>query len=143
MDNNPTGGNFGTGTGGSMSGANAGGSIPTTNPTGTNPATGGGELTPSSFGTTTGTESGGVSSGIVSILEKFGVSETQLNTVRETLKNVNIDQSLDKAKETVTDSITKAREYAKKNPGAVVAGLAVLVIGAGLIAAAASRKDNE
>jgi hypothetical protein len=84
-----------------------------------------------------------MSSGIVSILEKLGVSETQINSVRETLKSVNLDDSLEKAKESVTDSLNKAKNYAKENPGAVLGGLAVLVIGAGLLAGAVKRSGSK
>lgn len=141
MEENKTGGNLGV-TSGSMSGS-MGGATTTPNTTGMPESSQYGDTT-SDFGTTSAMEtSGGLSSGIVSVLEKFGVNEEQLNSVRETLKNVNIDQSLERAKEQVTESITKAREYAKRNPAAVAAGLAVLVIGAGLIAAAASRRNND
>lgn len=88
------------------------------------------------------TDDQGLSAGIVSVLEKFGVGENQINAVRDTLKNVNIDQQLDKAKEQVTDSLNKARDYAKQNPGAVLAGVAVLVIGAGLLASS-MKKDRD
>lgn len=96
-------------------------------------------------GITSATEGGdalGLSAGIVSVLEKFGVGESQINAVRDTLKNVNIDQQLDRAKEQVTDSLNKARVYAKQNPGAVLAGVAVLAIGAGLLAASV-KKDRD
>lgn len=140
MNENQFGGNIGNDSS-STSGASAGGSTPTTNPAATSDSS---SLSTSSFGTTEASETAasGFSTSIVSMLEKFGVNETQLNSVRETLKNVNLDQSLERAKEQVTDSIGKAREYAKKNPAAVAAGLAVLVIGAGLIAAAATRKGS-
>lgn len=97
----------------------------------------------SALGGNHGDTTSGMGAGVASILERFGISENQLNTVRETLKNVNLEESLDRAKEQVSDSISKAREYARQNPGAVAAGLAVLVIGAGLIAGAAMRKDKE
>ena len=144
MSDNQFGGNIGNDKN-SASGANAGGSTPTTNPSGTSGMSDSSSLTSSSFGTTEANETaaGGFSASVVNLLERFGVDESQLNSVRDTLKNVNLDQSLERAKETVTDSIGKAREYAKKNPAAVAAGLAVLVIGAGLIAAAATRKGHD
>lgn len=85
----------------------------------------------------------GLTSSVVSILERFGVGEPQVNAVREALKNVNVDQQLDRAREQVNDSINKAKQYARQNPGAVLAGVAVLVIGAGLIAGAALRRGSE
>jgi hypothetical protein len=88
-------------------------------------------------------ESGAFSSNVVSMLEKFGVGESQLNAVREALKNANVEQSLEKAREQVNEAVTNARTFAKKNPGAVMAGIAVVVIGAGLIAGAALRRNTE
>lgn len=88
-------------------------------------------------------ESAGMSAGVLSLLERFGVTESQLSAVRDTLKNVNLEESLDKAKEQVSESMTKARDYARQNPGAVAAGLAVLVIGAGLLAGAAMRNKDK
>lgn len=88
-------------------------------------------------------ETGAFSSNVVSMLEKFGVGETQLNAVREALKNANVEQSLEKAREQVNEAVTNARTFAKKNPGAVMAGIAVVVIGAGLIAGAALRRNTE
>ena len=129
------------------SGQNSGGSMApgsTTGTTGTGSTSGSSEAFSSSESNALGssTSDTGMSAGIVSVLEKFGVGENQINAVRETLKNVNIEQQLDKAKETVTESLTKARGYAKQNPGAVLAGVAVLVIGAGLLAAS-MKKDKE
>lgn len=86
---------------------------------------------------------GGLSAGIVSLLEKLGVNEAQVSSVRDTLKTANVDQALDKAREQVNEAVGKARTYAKQNPGAVLAGIAVLVVGAGLIAGAALRRNSE
>jgi hypothetical protein len=81
----------------------------------------------------------GLTSAVVALLEKMGVQQDQINTVKEALQNANIDESLEKAKEQVTETFGKARDYAKQNPKAVIAGLAVVAIGAGLITAAAKR----
>jgi hypothetical protein len=91
-------------------------------------------------GAATGT---GLSAGIVTLLEKFGVNESQISSVRESLEKANVDQALDKAREQVNDAVGKARTYAKQNPGAVLAGIAVLVVGAGLIAGAALKRNSE
>jgi hypothetical protein len=143
MDENQFGntGNSGQSSGGSM----APGSTTGTTGTGSTGTTSGSEAFSSSENSALGSSSmadSGMSAGIVSVLEKFGVGENQINAVRETLKNVNIDQQLDKAKETVTESLTKARGYAKQNPGAVLAGVAVLVIGAGLLAASMKKEKD-
>jgi hypothetical protein len=81
----------------------------------------------------------GLTASVVALLEKMGVQQEQINTVREALQNANVDESLEKAKEQVTETFGKARDYAKQNPKAVIAGLAVVAIGAGLITAAAKR----
>lgn len=88
-------------------------------------------------------ETGAFSSNVVSMLEKLGVGESQLNAVREALKNANVEQSLEKAREQVNEAVNSARTFAKRNPGAVMAGIAVVVIGAGLIAGAALRRNTE
>ncbi len=81
--------------------------------------------------------------GLVEILEKIGVNPAQLESVRNSLKDMNIEESLDKARTYVNDSLTKARTFAKKNPGAVIGGLSALVIAAGLLTAAMRNKDND
>ena len=70
------------------------------------------------------------------MLEKIGVSQSQIDSVRSSLEDANVDEALEKARTYVNDQLSKAREYAKSNPGVVLGGLAGLVIGAGLLTAA-------
>ena len=59
------------------------------------------------------------SSGLSGILKRAGIDTGSLGNVTN---NVNMRQSVD-----------KFRGYAQKNPGAVLGGLAALVIGAGML----------
>ena len=81
------------------------------------------------------------SSVLADMLEKIGVSESQISLVRDSLKDMNVEESLEKARTYVNESLTKARDYAKKNPGVVIGGLSALVIAAGLLTAS-MKKDK-
>ena len=59
-----------------------------------------------------------VSGGLGSILNKVGISRSSIDSMGSSMKNMNMD---------------KVRGVAQKNPGAVLGGLAALVIGAGLL----------
>ena len=56
------------------------------------------------------------------MLRKVGINSDQLGSLGSSLKNVNVN-----------DSINKARDYARKNPAAVLGGLAAAVIGLGMM----------
>jgi hypothetical protein len=58
------------------------------------------------------------SGGFSDILKKVGISQSSINSMGSSMKNMNMD---------------KVRGVAQKNPGAVLGGLAALVIGAGLL----------
>jgi hypothetical protein len=62
------------------------------------------------------------STGLGSILERVGIDNSALRSVRDSLRNVDARQA-----------VNRARGVAQKNPGAVLGGLAALVIGAGLM----------
>jgi hypothetical protein len=78
-------------------------------------------------------------SALADLLGKMGVPESQLKAVRDSMKELNLDESLEKTRVYINDSLTKAREYAKKNPGVVIGGLAALVVAAGLLTATMRR----
>lgn len=80
-------------------------------------------------------------SGLAEVLEKIGVSQSQVQLVRDSFKDMNVEESLEKARTYINDSLTKARDYAKKNPAVVVGALSGLVIAAGLLTAA-TRRDK-
>jgi hypothetical protein len=73
-------------------------------------------------------------SGLGSMLEKVGLNKDALNGITDSMKNMNLGSITDTAKNVdVRGSVSKARDYARANPGAVLGGLAALVIGAGLL----------
>lgn len=85
----------------------------------------------------------GIAGGIAEMLEKLGLNEQQLKTVRDSIEGMNVEESLEKARTYVNDSLNKAREYAKQNPGVVIGGLSALVIAAGLLTASTLKRRNE
>ena len=64
----------------------------------------------------------GSASGLGEMLRKVGINSDQLGSIGTSMKNVNVRQSVD-----------KARDYARRNPALVLGGLAAVVIGAGLM----------
>jgi hypothetical protein len=61
-------------------------------------------------------------SGLNSILNKVGIDPTSVRSIGDQMKNLNVNQSLD-----------KARSYAKANPAKVLGGLAAVAIGLGMM----------
>lgn len=64
----------------------------------------------------------GVSSGLKGILERAGVSSSTVRGMSDKLRNMNVQQSLG-----------KARTMARSNAGLTLGGLAIAAIGAGLL----------
>ncbi|HXG58536.1 MAG TPA: hypothetical protein VNL91_05910 [Thermoanaerobaculia bacterium] len=64
--------------------------------------------------------------GIEALLGQLGISS-------EMLENLDIDQLVNSARDYLKDGGTKAKNFAKENPGKIAAGAAVLAIGAGLL----------
>lgn len=60
--------------------------------------------------------------GLSGMLTKFGIDPTSVSSIGDQMKNVNVNQSLE-----------KARGYARANPAKVLGGLAALVIGLGMM----------
>jgi len=60
--------------------------------------------------------------GLSGVLNKFGIDPTSVSSISDQMKNVNVNQSLE-----------KARAYAKANPAKVLGGLAAVAIGLGLM----------
>jgi hypothetical protein len=60
--------------------------------------------------------------GLNGILHKVGIDPTSFRSIGDQMKNVNVNQSLD-----------KARSYAKANPAKVLGGLAAVAIGLGMM----------
>lgn len=85
----------------------------------------------------------GIAGSVAEMLEKLGLSEQQLKTVRDSIEGLNVEESLEKARTYVNDSLNKARDYAKQNPGVVIGGLSALVIAAGLLTASTIKRRSE
>ena len=64
----------------------------------------------------------GRGNGLSDMLRKVGLNSDRLRSIGDLMKNVDLRQSVD-----------KAREYARRNPALVLGGLAAAVIGAGLM----------
>jgi len=64
----------------------------------------------------------GSTGGLGDMLRKAGINSDQLSSLGSSLKNVNVN-----------DSVNKARDYARKNPALVLGGLAAAVIGMGML----------
>jgi hypothetical protein len=60
--------------------------------------------------------------GLNGILNKIGIDPTSVRSIGDQMKNVNVNQSLG-----------KARSYAKANPAKVLGGLAAVAIGLGMM----------
>jgi hypothetical protein len=56
------------------------------------------------------------------MLSKVGIDPTSLSSIGDQMKNLNVNQSLN-----------KARDYARSNPAKVLGGLAAVAIGLGLM----------
>jgi hypothetical protein len=64
----------------------------------------------------------GQTTGLGDMLRRVGINPDQLGSMGDVMKNLNVRQSLD-----------KARDYARRNPALVLGGLSAAVIGAGLM----------
>ncbi|HEX3070890.1 MAG TPA: hypothetical protein VHX14_20130 [Thermoanaerobaculia bacterium] len=60
--------------------------------------------------------------GLDSVLDKVGIDPTSVRSVRDQMRNLNVN-----------DSFGKVRAYAKANPGKMLGGLAALAIGIGML----------
>jgi hypothetical protein len=90
-----------------------------------------------STGSSTGTSSGvcascgqpiGANRTLEQVLDKLG------------LKDIDLEEYLNTARDYLKSGTNKATSYAKENPGKVAAGAAVVAIGAGLLIAALNRE---
>ncbi len=73
--------------------------------------------------------------GLEQFLEKLGIGDEIINNV----KNVDVEEYLNTAREYLRGSGDKAKTFAKENPGKAAAGVAVLAIVAGLLISALKR----
>lgn len=81
----------------------------------------------------------GESKGIEQFLGRLGISGEMFSN----MKNVDLDEYLNTAREYLKGGTTKVTTYTKENPAKVAAGVAALALGAGLIYAAVNRDKGE
>jgi hypothetical protein len=138
-------GSGGMGSGGTLGGGGYGGYG------GTGSGSGGSGMDAPSLGSGTGSEAGGGTEtcahcgqtiggqkGFEQFLSRLGISGDMLGNI----KNIDIDEYMNTARDFLKTGSTKATSYAKDNPGKVAAGVATLALGAGLLYAALNR-DKE
>lgn len=83
----------------------------------------------------------GRSAGLDQFLGRIGISEEMISNLKSSMQNVEVEQYLDAARDYLKNSSDKAGRFAKKNPGKVAAGVAVLAVGVGLIIYAMNRGE--
>ncbi|HEV7485778.1 MAG TPA: hypothetical protein VGQ65_08845 [Thermoanaerobaculia bacterium] len=74
-------------------------------------------------------------------LGRFGISESMISSLKNSMENVNADECLNTARNYLSVSSSKATDFAKENPGKVVTGVAVLALGAGLLVSALRERN--
>lgn len=111
------------------------------------------------FGAATGSDTGtcahcgqplgGQNKGLEQFLGRIGISEEMINNLKSQMQNVDVEEYLNTARDYLRGAgdkaktaSTKAGQYAKDNPKAVAAGVAVLAVGAGLLINAMRDKDT-
>lgn len=77
--------------------------------------------------------------GLDEFLGKVGISDEMINNLKTQLQNVDVEQYLNTAREYLQGSGSKAKDFAKENPGKVAAGVTVLAVGAGLLLSALNK----
>lgn len=94
----------------------------------------------SSWSSSSKVGSGMHSSGLGSMLNKFGLGNVDMSSLKTKFNNIDMTGVKDKMRNVdMQQSVTKARAYANANPGKVLGGLAALVIGAGLLRGRTAR----
>jgi hypothetical protein len=73
-------------------------------------------------------------------LGRLGMSDDMIESLKSSMRNVDVEQYLDTARDYLKSSGDKAKSFAKENPGKVAAGVAVLAVGTGLLISALNRE---
>ena len=91
-----------------------------------------------------GAASGGESEGgLFEALERFGLSSERVERLRDSIQEMDVRESVDKAQEYLAEQIENARDYARENPGKVIGGAAGVLVGASLLAMALRRATGD
>ena len=80
-----------------------------------------------------------VNRGLEQFLGKLGITDDMINNLKSSMAKVDVEEYLDTARNYLRKSSRKARTYARRNPGKLIAGAVVLALGAGLVVAALNR----
>lgn len=78
--------------------------------------------------------------GLEQFLGRLGISDDMIQTLKTSVQNVEVEEYLNTAREYLATGGTKAKTFAKENPGKVAAGVAVLAVGAGLLVSALNKE---
>ncbi len=77
--------------------------------------------------------------GLEQFLGKVGITDDMINNLKTQFQNVDVEQYLNTAREYLAGGSSKAKDFAKENPGKVAVGVAVLAVGAGLLISAMNK----
>jgi hypothetical protein len=80
------------------------------------------------------------SRGLEQFLAKLGITDEMIANLKSSMKDIDVEEYLDTARDYLKSGTNKATTFAKENPGKVAAGAAVLVLGAGLLISALNRE---
>lgn len=92
---------------------------------------------------------------LAQMLDRLGISpqileamadtwKSQLsNQVRNKIEETDVREALDKARELAGGSVDRVKDYSRKNPTLFFSGLAAILMGAGLLAAAGREEMDE
>jgi hypothetical protein len=79
------------------------------------------------------------SSGLEDFLGRLGISDDMVSKLKTSIQSVAVEEYLNTARDYLKGGSKKATSYAKENPWKVAAGIAVLVVGTGLLITALNR----
>jgi hypothetical protein len=74
-------------------------------------------------------------------LGRLGISEDVIDSLKNSMAKVDVDECLTTARNYLTVSSSKATHFVKENPGKVATGVAVLALGAGLLVSSLRERD--
>jgi hypothetical protein len=81
----------------------------------------------------------GISRGLEQFLGRLGIDDDMIDNLKSSMAKVDIEEYLDTARDYLRKNSRKAKTYARRNPGKLIAGAVVLAVGAGLLAIAWNR----
>ncbi len=81
-----------------------------------------------------------VNSGLEQFLGRLGISDDMIEELKTSFQKVDLDEYLDTARDYLNESREKASMFARENPRKVVAGVAIVSLGVGLLLRALSRR---